>query len=80
MTGPRTMLASVMAAMKSKRNPLGAGRSPRAGEAAAHKVTIRLTDSERVAYRAAAEAQGVTVGDWIRAACAMCLPKRKVIR
>lgn len=62
---------------KTKSNPLGAGRNPRAGGAATNKVTIRLTDAELATYRAAAEGSELSLTDWIRAACEARLPKRK---
>lgn len=57
-------------AEKTKTNPLGSGRLPRASVPADHKITIRLTDDERTAYQAAASAADQTLGEWIRAACA----------
>lgn len=62
---------------KSKTNPLGAGRNPRAGEAATASLTVRLTSTERASYQDAAIAAGMKLGDWVRAACEAQLPKRK---
>lgn len=53
---------------KTRKNPLGAGRSARAGEPSS-LVSVRLTDSERSRYQAAADAAGQTLSEWIRAAC-----------
>ncbi|MGE3460087.1 MAG: hypothetical protein AB7O24_33560 [Kofleriaceae bacterium] len=62
---------------RTKSNPLGAGRNPRAGEAATERVVVRLTASERAAYQAAAERDGLTLAEWIRASCEARLPRRK---
>lgn len=61
---------------KTPTNPRGAGRNARAGEAAIN-VTIRLAPSERDNYRRAAKRGGVTLGEWIRAACAAQLKRAK---
>lgn len=47
------------------------GRTPRSesGKKADTRITIRLTTDEHRRYAAAADAAGVTVADWIRAAC-----------
>ncbi len=74
MSPPVDTLATV-SPEKSKTNPLGAGRNPRAGEAATAKITIRLTPTEHAAYLVAAACEEFTLGDWIRAACASRLPK-----
>ena len=66
-------------AAPSKTNPHGAGRNPRLGERAS-TLSLRLTPTERAAYQAAADRDGVTLGEWIRAACDAQLPKRKVRR
>lgn len=63
-----------VAPARTKSNPLGIGRNPRAREAAKINITFRLTPTESVAYRAAAEVEGLTLGDWIRAACESRLP------
>lgn len=69
-----------MSPEKTKTNPLGAGRNPRAGEASIN-VTIRLAPTERDAYRHAAERAGITLSDWIRETCnrasSRTAPKRK---
>ncbi|MFN0248113.1 MAG: hypothetical protein ACKV2T_14580 [Kofleriaceae bacterium] len=57
-----------MSPKKTKSNPLGAGRNPRAGEPA-KPFTFNLTTSERTRYQAAADADSKTLGEWIRAAC-----------
>lgn len=61
---------------RTKSNPRGAGRSPRAGEPSA-VLALRLTASERARYQVAADAAGQTLSDWIRAACEARLPRRK---
>lgn len=61
-----------LVALKTKTNPLGSGRNPRAGKPAS-TITIRLTDDERASYQAAAAEAGQTLGEWIRSACAASL-------
>lgn len=67
----------VVAHPRTKRNPLGAGRAPRAGAAASQKLTIRVTDAERARYAAAAEAAGQTLGEWLRAAAEDKLKRKR---
>lgn len=62
---------------KTATNPLGAGRNPRAGKPATVKVTIRLTETEHASYQAAATAEGLSLGEWLRAAAGARLPKPK---
>jgi len=62
---------------KTKTNPLGAGRNPRAGKPAVARVVVRLTDAELVAYQAAAKRDDLSLAVWIRAACEARLPKAK---
>lgn len=64
---------------KTKRNPLGAGRKERVeGARADIKVTVRLTPSEHASYLAAANAAGVSLGEWLRSAAeARLATKRK---
>jgi hypothetical protein len=62
---------------KTKSNPLGAGRSPRAGGAASAHVAVRLTMDEHQRWKAAAAASDLSLAEWIRAACEARLPKRK---
>ncbi len=45
----------------------GPGRPPRAGTAATARVELRVTDDERAAWMAAAELDGETLSDWMRA-------------
>ncbi len=56
--------------------PKPKGRPARSGEASSN-VTVRLTDSERAAYDDAATEREMTLGEWIRAACASFLKRRK---
>jgi hypothetical protein len=80
MSSPNTSgTLAPMSPEKTKSNPLGAGRNPRAGAAANEKLTIRLTTKERADYELAAGREDVSLGEWIRAACAAQL-KRKVRR
>jgi hypothetical protein len=67
---------AVVSPEKTKSNPLGAGRNPRAGEAAA-PFTLKLTAKEKATYQAAAELEKLSLASWIRAACEARLPKRK---
>ncbi len=62
---------------KTKSNPLGAGRNPRAGEAATIRIALRLTPKEHAAYLAAAKDAGMSIGEWLRAAAEARLPKRR---
>jgi hypothetical protein len=66
---------------KSNPHPTGGGRRSRAGSPATSLVAVRLTDKERDIYRAEAEAEGVSLGEWIRNACAeaMSAKHRKAI-
>lgn len=64
-------------AEKTKKNPLGAGRNPRAASAAEHRVTIRITDEERAAFQAAADETEVPLGEWVRRACTAALRRRR---
>ena len=66
-----------MAALKTKTNPLGSGRNPRAGKAATKIIGLRVTDAERAAFQAAAEAAAVSLGEWIRTTCAAALPRTR---
>lgn len=63
-----------MAAKKTKTNPTGAGRYPRAGEPA-KPFTLNLTAAERAAFQIAADKAEQTLGDWIRACCAASLKR-----
>jgi uncharacterized protein (DUF1778 family) len=45
----------------------GPGRPPRAGTAATGRIELRVTDDERAAWMAAAELDGETLSDWMRA-------------
>jgi hypothetical protein len=74
---PGDMVGLVSPNPKTKTNPRGAGRSPRASAAAANKVTIRLTDAEHAAYRDAASLADMTLGDWIRSCCEARLKRRR---
>lgn len=58
---------------KSKPHPTGGGRKPRAGSPATSLVAVRLTEKEHGIYRAEAEGEGVSLGEWIRAACALAM-------
>lgn len=50
----------------AKRKP---GRPPRAGEATAHQVNVRLTEQEMARWEIAAAGAGCTLVDWIRLIC-----------
>lgn len=39
-------------------------------------ILITLPDDHRDAYKAAAEAEGINLSEWIRNACAESLPKK----
>lgn len=58
------------------------GRNPRKpvlgkpGEAASN-VTVRLTATERAAFASDAKRAGMSLSDWIRAACAAFLKRAK---
>lgn len=78
-----TTISATLGAMspqKTRRNPLGAGRNPRAGEPANARITLRLTEAEHASYTAAAQAAGMPLVVWVRDACEARLPKRKVRR
>lgn len=64
---------------RTKTNRRGLGRPPLPSgvERASKNLTIRLTPSQHAAYEAASVAAGVSLGDWIRAACEARLPKRR---
>lgn len=68
-----------MSPAKTKSNPLGAGRNPRAGEPATERVTLRLTEAEHASYTAAAVDAGKPLVAWVRDACEAQL-KRKARR
>jgi predicted HicB family RNase H-like nuclease len=53
----------MMPAMKPK-----VGRPPRAKKPASIRVTIRLTGPESSRYDAAAKREGMSLGEWMRAA------------
>lgn len=53
---------------KTDKNPRGAGKSPRAGEASSIH-SFRITASERSRFQAAADSAGQSLSEWIRAAC-----------
>ncbi len=54
---------------RTKRNPLGSGRHPRADKPADTRVTIRLTADEHKRYSAAADTADQKLGVWMRACC-----------
>ncbi len=58
-----------MSPEKTKTNPLGSGRNPRIAGEQSSPTAIRLTPSERERYAEAAAAAGLSLGEWIRAAC-----------
>ncbi len=66
-----------MSPAKTKTNPLGAGRNPRADKPATHRVTIRLTPAEAKTYEAAAASEGITLAEWFRAAAVARARKAK---
>lgn len=72
---PPATLPGRMAALKTKTNPLGSGRTPRAGEASTKIIGVRVTDAERVAFQAAADAAAVSLGEWVRRVCAAAAGK-----
>lgn len=39
-------------------------------------ILINLPDDHREAWKAAAEAEGITVAEWVRNACSEALPKK----
>jgi hypothetical protein len=51
------------------------GRPPRAGKAADDRFEIRLTAAERKAWTAAAEQEGLTLADWLRAAAELAVAR-----
>lgn len=61
---------------KPKDEPQTPGRKPRAGEAATN-VSVRLVESEKKTYEAEAKRSGMTLGQWIRAACEAFLKKAR---
>lgn len=73
----RATIVAEMAAQKTKTNPLGAGRPPRAGKPTTQRLSMRLTDDELDAYTAAAAEAGIAVVEWIRRACAAALPRKR---
>lgn len=75
MSVPPDTLGDVVHA-PTRRNPLGAGRNPRAG-APSTTFALRLADDERKRYQAAADAAELTLAEWIRAACEARLNKRR---
>lgn len=52
------------------------GRKPRGGEPSS-LFAIRLTHEELAKYREAATAAGMSVSEWVRAACAAFLKRSK---
>lgn len=63
--------------MASKpKNPETRGRKARGGIAGT-PVTVRLTPDEREQFEAAAEERSMSLAEWIRAACAAFLKRRK---
>jgi aldehyde:ferredoxin oxidoreductase len=46
------------------------GRKPRAGAAASVRIALRITPTESDTWKAAAEREGLPVGEWIRRLCA----------
>lgn len=65
-----------LVAEKTKTNPLGSGRNPRAGQAADIRITIRLTANEHARYTAAATAAGKPLAEWLRGAAEAQLAKK----
>jgi len=76
MSAPLVNVPAVAPA-RTKSNPRGLGRPPSTGETASKNLTIRLTPTQHAAYEAASQAESVSLGDWIRAACEARLPKPK---
>jgi predicted HicB family RNase H-like nuclease len=70
------MIGLVSPNPKTKSNPRGAGRLHRAGEPS-RSFTLKLTDSERERYRAAAAAAGISLSDWIRDCCEARLKRKR---
>lgn len=60
----------------TKKNPLGAGRLPRAEKPADQRVTIRLTAEEYARFSAAAGAASMTLAEWLRAAAEATLTRK----
>ena len=58
-----------MAKKTPKKQKSPRGRKPRAA-AAGKGVTVLISDEEREAYRAAADAADLSLAEWIRQACA----------
>lgn len=56
--------------------PRPPGRPPLRGEAS-KMVGVRLTDAERSAYESAAKRAGVSLAQWIRAACEAFLKRTR---
>lgn len=53
------------------------GRPPRAGVATSDKpVSVKLTADERAAWKAAAEEDGLSLAEWIRARCNGSIARR----
>lgn len=52
------------------------GRKARGGEASSN-VTVRLNASEREAFQTEADAEAVSLAEWIRAACQDRLARKK---
>lgn len=65
-----------MARSKSKRHPIGGGRKSRAGAPSTSLIAVRLTDKERDTYRDEAEAEGVSLGEWVRTACSAAMSSK----
>jgi hypothetical protein len=51
------------------------GRPPRAGRATTDRFEIRMTDAERKTWKRAAEAEGLSLADWLRAAAELALAR-----
>lgn len=60
---------------KQKEEARAAGRPARAGEPS-KMVGVRLTDTERDEYEAAAKTKSMSLAEWIRAACSAFLKRR----
>jgi len=65
-----------MSPEKTKRNPRGAGRNPRDGEASM-VISMRLTPNEKVLYTYAATEAGMTLTEWIRDTCNARLKRKR---
>jgi predicted HicB family RNase H-like nuclease len=53
------------------------GRPPKEGEARSHKLIIRITPKEAVAYKAAADEANTSVSEWVRKTMNSLLPPKK---